>query len=289
MSLVVAPQKMLMDTQVYSYAASGQISESVWNDFCGYVSRNFTYCISPLVVAELSEGLLLGDEDHFELNQSRLRRLYNLSACRVFLPLPKYYVLQQLFDIERQPPPEIETDYELCLKVAIAARNKDQLDSGVLVPGAVDLYRLNLDKLVSEFAASRGKYVDLMNVFRAGRWDGSDWVPWMRGTITHLGLEISDSNLRSVASGLDAMYHYQAAVFGLLQADGFDFSKHTSDLVDGQLLQYLCDPNLHFVTADKKMRNRTARSTQASRILDLWSVLESHPDAIELDATKMNT
>lgn len=79
--------------------------------------------------------------------------------------------------------------------------------------------------------------------------------------------------IEDVAERLSASYEFEMAVNKLVQNPNSPISKRTSDLIDGQQLCYLCDPNVVFITNDSDFRTRAGRSPQAKRIRTFAEVL----------------
>jgi len=78
----------------------------------------------------------------------------------------------------------------------------------------------------------------------------------------------------TLQSALDAAWRYELARYDLAKNQRYDFAKHDSDWLDGQLLYYLADPLIHFVTSDAKIKHRTQDSSQADRILGFGELKE---------------
>ena len=89
------------------------------------------------MVIELLYGLYAGNDTHFRLNQDKLRHLYQASNASIFLPLPGQFLAKELFSVNRVLPSEVETDYELCLGLAIGAKDKQQILAGRLSHSAL--------------------------------------------------------------------------------------------------------------------------------------------------------
>jgi hypothetical protein len=267
MTRIQIPRRVILDTQVCSHAATGRIPAADWAAFRDCLQRGFTHCISPLVVTELLYGLYGGNDRHFRRNQDKLRCLYQASKAFVFLPLPGQFLAKELFAIDRPLPANVETDYELCLKLAIGARDKQQILSGRLKHWDSDqLFTLDLPKLARESDAYHSKYVAYLEGFRRRGFLFKNKRAWVAGALAHLGLADSDENARILQDGGDAWFCFEKFIFSSVRGN-YNFTKHTSDLVDGQIIQYLCAPNLILVTSDGPLKKRTITSKQADRIL----------------------
>jgi len=78
--------------------------------------------------------------------------------------------------------------------------------------------------------------------------------------------------------GLDAAYGFQVHLWRFIRDPNYDFAAHGPEIVDAYQLYYLCDREMHFVTSERKLRNKVSESAQSTRILSfealrglLWS------------------
>jgi len=267
MKQLITAQRVILDTQVCSHAATGKVPSSDWADFCTCLRSGFVHCISPLVVVELLYGLYAGNDTHFRLNQDKLRHLFQASNASIFLPLPGQFLAKELFSVNRVLPSEVETDYELCLKLAIGAKDKQQILAGRLSPwGSDQQYTLDLAKLAKEREAYLAKYIAYLEGFRSQGFRFKNERSWVAGALSHLGLPHMGENERTLLEGADAWYCFEKFIFTSVSGN-YNFKKHTSDLVDGQMLQYLCDPSLFLVTSDARLKKQILMCKQADRIL----------------------
>jgi len=205
MKQLITAERVILDTQVCSHAATGKIPSSDWAEFCTCLRGGFVHCISPLVVVELLYGLYAGNDAHFRLNQDKLRHLYQASNASVFLPLPGQFLAKELFSVNRVLPSQVETDYELCLRLAIGAKDKQQIVARRLSPwGSDQQYTLDLTKLAKEREAYLAKYIAYLEGFRSKGFRFKNESSWVEGALSHLGLPRTGENERLLLEGAEA-------------------------------------------------------------------------------------
>jgi hypothetical protein len=267
-SHVHVPEKLFVDTQLCIDAGKGTISASDWRRFAEFVNRDYSYCISPLTFVELAIGIARGPEQYFDRNRESVRALWSLSAARVVFSIPRYFVLRSVFGL--QPPAEahLENDFELCVRVILAARDKAQLAIGpVAVPGHEQGgYKFNLEKMIAEAETFMTAFSNAFNFARGSRSVRVTKASWIDTCIRFLGVADTDENRAKFENALDAEFVLESEFDRLRRSGNYDFCRHRSDLMDCQQLLYLCDPTVNLVTGDEKLRNRTISSSQACRI-----------------------
>ena len=69
-----------------------------------------------------------------------------------------------------------------------------------------------------------------------------------------------------MATALDAAYHYQRALYRVMDKYNFRAKRNRGDPNDYEILFYLSDPEMHIVTGDARFAKRIAASSQAPRI-----------------------
>src|SRR5207253_18389 len=91
---------------------------------------------------------------------------------------------------------------------------------------------------------------------------------WMKMMLDHCKQVDNPSNGELVRDSLSASRLHAKFLWEVRKDKFYDFSKHASDLVDGQQLAYLADASMHFITSDKKLKAHIAESAQSARV---WS------------------
>jgi hypothetical protein len=82
-----------------------------------------------------------------------------------------------------------------------------------------------------------------------------------------VGVKLDESKSAQFGAALDAAYAYSNAMFQLALTSDYKFKNKTGDWVDWHHPFYLCDPTMHLLTQDAKLKTRCLPSPQASRIL----------------------
>jgi hypothetical protein len=103
--------------------------------------------------------------------------------------------------------------------------------------------------------------------FRSTRQDAFDEELWIKISLAHYKQPDTLDNRKRLCESLSANRLMAKFVSQARNDQRYDFFKHSSDLVDGQQLAYLADPDMHFVSNDRKLRSRIAGSPQSSRVV----------------------
>ena len=266
--MIHVPQKLFVDTQLCINAGKGTISPSDWRKFAEFVNRDYSYCISPLTFVELAMGIARGPAQYFNQNRESVRALWSLSDARVVFPIPRHFVLRSVFGLQPPAEPHLENDFELCVRVILAARDKAQLAVGpVAVPGYErGRYKFNLEKMIAETETFMTAFSNAFNFARGSTSVRVTKASWIDTCIRFLGVVDTQENRAKFENALDAEFVLESEFDQLRRSGNYDFCRHRSDLMDCQQLLYLSDPAVNFVTGDEKLRNRTISSSQAGRI-----------------------
>ena len=122
----------------------------------------------------------------------------------------------------------------------------------------------------------RGKQADAIRLekLRQELLNASTQETWSRAVLARIDVPSDPANVMKLQTALDAARRYELARYELAKGQHYDFAKHDSDWLDGQLLYYLADPLIHFITADEKIKHRTKGSSQADRILGFGELKE---------------
>ena len=97
---------------------------------------------------------------------------------------------------------------------------------------------------------------------------------WARYQLFNLGTLNTPENRKTILEAMSASYHFSQFGIRAIRDKGYDFLKHSSAIADNQQLSYLCDPAIHFVTNDKKLKTHCQPSPQVSKIWT-WAELRS--------------
>lgn len=265
--MISAPPKAFLDTQIIVEAERRKITQDEWSLASGYLRNATRYCISPLTVGELISALVNGDSEHFELHQRRLRVLLSPGDQAEVFDFAPYFVAQALgLPVER--PAHLEDDFLGSINLILEAPSKDSLLQGFRCRGknSKQIAKIRIDRFAKEHASPKEGYISHMTLRKERNITSVSPDAWASSLLRFYGISRDDVALAEVAERLSANYEFEMYVNNLVQNENFTISKNTSDLIDGQQLCYLCDPNVVFITNDSDFKNRTQNSPQANRI-----------------------
>lgn len=269
--------KFVFDTQVISYLADGTIPRAEWNAVRKFMSRRARYAISSITLYELLAGIEGGDEAHFRENQRRIEILCEPEK-RKFLPLPGDFVRSAVFGLALRNQAFQPHKLKLWIDVVLSAQTKDELARGRVTLSrsghAGRSYGSSLFRFAEQIRKGKRADSDRLERLRQGLLRPSTPDTWSHALLGRIDIPIDPANVTTLQSALDAAWRYELARYELAKNQCYDFAKHDSDWLDGQLLYYLADPLIHFVTSDAKIKHRTQGSSQADRILGFGALKE---------------
>jgi hypothetical protein len=226
---------------------------------------------------ELLAGIEGGDEAHFRENQRRIMVLCE-PANRKFLPLPGDFVRSAVFGLAPRNQAFQPQKLKLWTDVVLSAQTKDKLAGGRVTlsrRGHTDKsYGFSLSLSADHIRKGKQADSDRLEKLRQGLLSPSTPDTWSQALLGRIDVPINPNNVTTLQSALDAAWRYELARHELAKTQRYEFAMHGSDWLDGQLLYYLADPLIHFVTADVKIKHRTQGSAQAGRILDFGELKE---------------
>jgi predicted nucleic acid-binding protein len=273
-TMIGAPPKTFLDTQIVSDVERGYIGADDWSHVSHYLKQATRYCISALTIGELLAGMAKGDSEYFEKHKRRLRVLLSPGPPAEVFDFIIYFVAREL-GLPVQRPAHLEDDFLNAIDLILSAPSKEALLDGFPLPGADSdqTVRIRIDRFVKEMEENRGGYTRVMG-YRQGR-IAIEVSPqlWASKLLEFYGVSGSADSITDVAERLSATYEFEMAVNKLVQNPNFPVPRRTSDLVDGQQLCYLCNPNVVFITNDSDFRTRAVKSPQAKRIKTFAEVL----------------
>ena len=270
--------KFMFDAQIPSYVQSGRIAPADWKSVVKYISSRARYAISSITLYELIAGIDGGDDAHFPENRDRVKVLYE-PARRKLLPLASDFVRRTLFGLPIRAEAFQPDKLKQLIEVILHASTKADLKSG-----RVRLKGQTYGSPISELADQirRGKKVDAdrLENLRQGRRRASTQDTWSRAVLERMKVPATPENVAKLQAAMDAAWRYELTRYGLAKNQAYNFADHASDWLDSQLLYYLADPMIHFVTLDTKIKDRAQGSAQLNRILhfnDLLVMAQAKP------------
>jgi len=73
-------------------------------------------------------------------------------------------------------------------------------------------------------------------------------------------------NVQQISKALDAAYSHLAHIYHQSTKGAYNFDRNRQDWIDNQQLMYLADPDLTFVTADRRLIAKLAKSSDRHRV-----------------------
>jgi hypothetical protein len=272
--------KLIFDTNV----CGKLLTSSYRGDLEGInrrLSRNFRVVISFVTFIELLDGIKGGDATHFESDKQRLRFMAG-GGRPTFLRLPGAFALSKVLGIEPAHLRSVSklgpADFQKWFCLILRAEGRDEmLRSGVKHPLAQRQLAAGFDpaNITREQRAAKTAHRRILEDVRDGKRPSPSPDVWAAGIALALGRRIQQSQATLLANRLDAAYQYRKAMCDVAATGSYNFDKHDGDWNDYQQLFYLCDPSIHLLTDDAKLRKRVVKSPQRDRILDLRDFLKS--------------
>jgi hypothetical protein len=261
----------MFDVQIPSYVQSGRIARADWESVLKYMSSRARYAISSITLYELIAGIDGGDDAHFPENRDRVRVLYE-PARRELLPLASDFVRRTLFRLPIRVDAFQPDKLKQLIEVILRASTKADLKGGrVRLRGQT--YGSPISELTDQIRRGKKVDADRLERLRQGLLRASTQDTWSREVLYRMKVPDTPENVVKLQAAMDAAWRYELARYGLAKNQAYNFADHASDWLDSQLLYYLADPLIHFVTLDTKIKDLARGSTQLNRILDFNDLL----------------
>ncbi len=266
--------KLFLDSSICIDAAKEIVPPDKWAQVWRYLSKSYRYLISPLTLAELLVGIGRGKTEYFDTNRKALRILRSTLKRKRFLRLPGHFVRETLFgDSSRKPRFEPE-DFTRWMEIVLRAPDKAALESGrVNLPYQFrQTFGFDFGHIDQELQKGKDEHAHLLQHLREGKLVRPSVNVWAAAVLDRLNVQQNSTNNSKLFNQLDAAFHFDQSLWKLAETSSYDFAKHETDWLDRQQLYYLCDQEIYFATGDDQLRERTAGSEQAKRILT-WAEL----------------
>lgn len=260
--------RLFLDTQICIDVAKKQISEREWARVWRYVCDNYAYFISPLTLIELLCGVDYGKDEFFHQNLQALRVLVPPHRTKRFLRMPGHFVLSSVLCDTRKNLGFESKDFDLWVKVILRAPNRRALESGKITLAHIfdREFGFKFQVVTNQHHAGKREYVTHLEELRNGALAIPTPRRWAAGFLRAMGREVDDLDCARLIKALDAAYCFDKVLWELVTTSNYNFEKRAGDWTDQQQLYYLCDPMMHFVTRDSRIKDWTAKSLQNDRI-----------------------
>jgi predicted nucleic acid-binding protein len=265
---------LFFDTSVCIEVARRNVPNSKWAAAWRRILADYRYRISPLTAYELIAGLATGDEAKFDQNREALRVVFPARQKKV-LPDLRTFIAKQVFN-ENLVSPSHLPNTDLWIRTVLRAPTKRALESGSVPVGQTHRhFGLDLSNINQQLRDYENQYVSRFRDFQ--RLQVPQLTPdvWANLILKSYRKETTLTNRLLVLEKLDAAYRFDVTIWVHAQHPKYNLDKHKTELVDAQQLYYLCNSDVHFLTADSRLRNRVLSSSQIDRILTLDGFLGS--------------
>ncbi len=249
-------QSVYFDSQVIISVSDGIIPHATWKRILEKLPGRFNYRVSFTTFLEIASALAGGDENHFEQNRKRLLVLTD-AACG-FLPMPGQFIRTAVLGLSSErpefAPEQLETVWMSAIK---QARDKQHLSLG------------NVDLPMLRKELENGKKLWGQQL-RLAKNDEREMPPPKRYAAFILAFDVhapqTQENIGRVSRALDAAYCHLAQIHHQSTKGAYNFDNNLQDWIDNQQLMYLADPDLTFVTADRRLIAKLTKSLDRHRV-----------------------
>lgn len=265
---------LFFDTNVLIDVATRSISVGDWTKALGYARRACDHRISPHTLIELLVKLQRGADEYFSKNQQPLKVLASVGGEPRFLPFPPVFLAWVLYRKRLKKPNFTPRDMRNWLYVSVRATTRDDLATGVALPGTVATYGvMDLKKVDDELQEAKDRHSLRLQRMRTGEAKMPTREQWgfvLKGVP---GEPHDNADALRITDALDAAYTLDLYLARMAREGSYDFREHDSDYLDMNQLCYLSDDRVHMVTRERKLLARIAGSTQSDRVLAFSDLL----------------
>jgi hypothetical protein len=248
--------RVFLDTDAAS--KMGRMDETEKRGLRRYLEARFSWVVSPLTFAELAIGRSRGTD--WDKSSRGLHELGGQADPPAFLPFPTRAV--QLVVTGRASPhlgwePK---DLERHLRAAVEARSRADMDR--VLDSA-------FGKIMEE---GETLHQERLEEARATTRAANALTPaperWAARVAAACVIEPTPEHLAAILQATDASMRLDTFLWKESRnTKGHDFQKNVDDWVDSQQLLLLAFPDVHFLTADEKLRKKVEGSRQSHRVL----------------------
>ncbi len=295
----------LFDTNIFSDRQQGKILDSDWQHLLEHRPRK-GWPLSAITVLELLVGVHRVAPEKFGQVKGQLALAWELSKGRV-LDEPRVLLCQ---DVLHRPFPLASISKNVLSKlmdITCRANSKAEILKGrvqyrPLIYQGKRLAGIDTTLIDNLMAGPKKQWVNqietqltetypewhehlqrtglrLPKQIRSRVESSSLWhlsrLKFSESILAWLGADAGPPSPSEFADKIDAVLRFTFWVLRECLLGRYAYNRHESDIYDQFQLHYLADERYVFVTNDQKLRNRTAESSQAHRILSFEQVLKS--------------
>jgi hypothetical protein len=260
--------KLFLDTNVCEHLLNPPYADRL-QGFLTAVRKRYQIFVSPETVIELLRTLQGGTGEHFAFDQKRFQVCVCGDRQRArFISLPGEFAMKHALGMD-VPAKFGANHFRQMTKVVLKADTRTQLfETGVKI-GKYDVTFNNAinEEQHEEGMASHRKWMeDIMT----GQYQYPTPDKLGIGFAKNLSVDIDAATGAKLVEGISAYFAYQKSLFDQANSgQKLNLDKRKGDWVDSQQLVYLCDPQMHLLTGDGKIKDRAKASEQSKRIFRL--------------------
>ena len=223
---------------------------------------------------ELLGKLARCNDEFFQNNKKPLDILYG-PGKRCFLPYPSCFAIRTVlgYPVSRKSDTHNLTDEkfgETVITAVLQAPSKVKLKDGIPISNQKRRrWSFDLDHSDKHEDEPQIEHANFLQGMRDGVIDRAEPMKWAAWMLHQHELTIYQEDCRKLVASLDAAYRYSVALSKFTNNKNYNFQKQGNITAWGDIFQlfYLCDEQMHFLTADNDFRNYTDGSPQANRVL----------------------
>jgi len=265
-------QSVFFDSQIIISVSDGVIPAAVWKGVLAKLTGRYKYRVTFTTFMEIVNALAGGDEHHFDQNRKRLLLLTDVNECQ-FLPMPGQFIRTAVLGLPAERPEfSPERLQSVWMPVITRAQGKRDLSSGNVVmassPGGVDLtFGIDLAMLRKQMEDGKQLWGEELRLAKNGR---KEMPPAELHAEFILQFDVhapgTRENIQRVSRALDAAYCHLAQIHHQSTKGAYKFDSNLQDWIDNQQLMYLADPDITFVTADRRLIAKLSKSLDRDRV-----------------------
>jgi hypothetical protein len=233
------------------------------------------YVLSPMTAGEALRGLYYSDPTYFAQHKERIWCLLNGDPTTLTeLPLPAQFVFATVLQLPVGPAETTRQTYKRALKTVVAASSKDEIEKYDVRVSRKRTMGVTLKPLVQNYEAAMGIYVSELKLLKDRTTKRGTAEEWAEASFSEeartRGHKISAEGYNVIGQRLAAAFSVFTALSVMAQNTGknqYKFEEHPQELIDVLQLMYLCDPKMHILTGDKRLRDKALKASEANRIL----------------------
>jgi hypothetical protein len=271
--------KLILDTNVADHLCRLYQGES--ENIMTVISQRFTVVATSETFCELLYGLSMGDDDHFEMDKARFKIMVGEGRPR-FLRMPGAFALHTILNLESPKTSIKPVDFVRGFCCVLHAKSRADLFEGrVRFAGRKErICGFNPGEFSRKHDYGKEQHKNWLIEVQEGREKLGTPVVWAGRYAASLGHILDLERLGIFANGLSAVYQYGRVLCQMVRDKNYNFDQHSSDWVDLQQLHFLSDPNIHLLTDDRGLKERTKGSSQYERVIPFREFLTQNGFAV---------